>query len=120
MKSFTFLKTITLINLLIATGFSIAGILHPLSILPINISTDNAITIFALYAGARTIPLALIVILSFVHNKWPIIIYLALLAGTIQLLDGFIGIYQHDLSKSIGPFVITIIEFGAIYYSRGA
>jgi hypothetical protein len=42
---------------------------------------------------------------------------LAVLAGTIQLLDGFIGVYQHDPGKTIGPFAIGMLQFAAIYFA---
>jgi hypothetical protein len=115
MKALTFLRIVTIINLLVATGFSVAGMINPDLILPAGINTEKAITIFALYAGARTIPLLIVTIVSVINNRRGALVTLAFLAGTIQLLDGFIGIYQHDTSKSLGPFVIAIIQFVALY-----
>jgi hypothetical protein len=116
MKALPFLKIVTIVNLLVATGFSVAGLLSPGSILPTGISPEKAITIFALYAAARTIPLAAITIISIARKRGSVLITLALLAGIIQLLDGLVGIYQHDVSKSAGPFGIAIVEFVAIYF----
>lgn len=115
MKAITFLKAITVLNVLVATGFSVAGILNPFSILPANVTTDKAITIFALYAGARTIPVITLTIISVFSKRWNTFITLAVLVGLIQLLDGFIGIYQQDLSKTGGPFIIATMQFVAIY-----
>lgn len=115
MKALTFLKVITILNVLVATGFSITGILSPYLILPANVTTDKAITIFALYAGARTIPIVVLTIMSVFNKHRNTFITLAVLAGAIQFLDGCIGIYQHDLSKIAGPFIIATIQFVAIY-----
>ena len=115
MKALTFLKITTILNVLVATGFSVAGMLSPFLILPANVTADKAITIFALYAGARTIPMVILTIMSVFSKPWNAFITLAVLAGVIQFLDGFIGIYQHQLSKTAGPFVIAIIQFIAIY-----
>jgi hypothetical protein len=116
MKAFTFLKIVTFLNLAVATGFSIVGMINPFLILPANTAPDKAVTVFALYAGARTIPFAIGIVAIF-NKRWNAFVTLAFLAGVIQLLDGFIGIYQHDVSKSAGPFVIAAIEFIAIYFT---
>jgi hypothetical protein len=115
----TFLKIITVVNVAVATGFSIAGIIKPAFILPEGISPDKAITIFALYAAARTIPLAVITIFSIINKRFNSLITLAFLCGVIQLLDAFVGLYQHDMSKTAGPFIIALVEFMAIYFTVG-
>ena len=115
MKPITYLKTITVINLLVASGFSLVGIVNPALILPVGVPAEKSITIFALYAGARTIPLALVTISVLFFHRRNTLYSLAFLAGVIQFLDGFIGIYQHDLSKSLGPFFISVLEFVALY-----
>lgn len=115
MKALTFLKIITILNVLISTGFSVAGIFYPSSILPAHATPDKAITIIALYAGARTIPIAALAIISIFGKQRDAFITLAVLAGSIQFLDGFIGIYQHDVSKAAGPFFIATVQFVAIY-----
>jgi ethanolamine transporter EutH len=115
MKALTFLKITTVLNVLVTTGFSVAGMLSPFLILPANVTTHKAITIFALYAGARTIPMVVLTIMSVFSKHWNAFITLAVLAGVIQFLDGFIGIYQQDLSKTAGPFIIATIQFVAIY-----
>jgi hypothetical protein len=48
------------------------------------------------------------------RDKKPILI-LAVLAGIIQFSDGFIGLYQRDLSKVIGPFVLAALTFIGIF-----
>jgi hypothetical protein len=46
---------------------------------------------------------------------------LGTLAGFIRLLDGVVGLRQHDLWKSIGPLVIAALQFAAMYlFGRSA
>ena len=115
MKALPFLKITTVVNVLVATGFAVAGIVSPFLLLPANATTDKAITVFALYAGARAIPMATLTIMSVFRKHWNAFITLAVMAGLIQFLDGFIGIYQQDLSKTAGPFIIATVQFAAIY-----
>ena len=115
MKALTFLKIITVFNVLVSIGFSVAGMLSPFLVLPAKVTTDKAITVFALYAGARTIPIVALTILSVFRKHWNAFIILAALAGVMQFLDGFVGIYEQDLSKAAGPFIVATIQFVAIY-----
>jgi hypothetical protein len=115
MKALTFLKIFTGLDVLVATGFAVAGIISPHLLLAANVTTDKAITVFALYAGARGIPMALLTIISVFRKHWDAFITLAVVAGAIQFLDGFIGIYEQDLSKTAGPFIIATIQFAAIH-----
>ena len=115
MKAVTFLKIFTVINVLVSTGFAVAGIVSPYLLVPANVTTDKAITVFALYAGARAIPILIFTVISVFSKQWSAFITLALLAGGVQFLDGFIGIYEQALPKAVGPFVIAAIQFTAIY-----
>lgn len=115
MKALLFLKIFTVLNVLVSTGFAVAGIVSPFLLVSANVTTDKAITVFALYAGARAIPIVILTVLSVFNKHWNAFITLALLAGGIQFLDGFIGIYEHDLAKTAGPFVIATVQFAAIY-----
>ena len=117
MKALTFLKIITGLNVLVSTGFALAGVVSPSLLLPANVTTDKAITIFALYAGARAVPIATVTIMSIFNKHWSAFITLAVLAGMMQVLDAFIGIYEHDLSKTAGPISIATIQFAAIYWT---
>jgi len=115
MKALTFLKVFTVLNVLISTGFAIAGIVSPFLLLPANVTTDKAITIFALYAAARAVPIVILTVMSVFNQHWNAFLALAVLAGMMQLLDAFIGIYERDLSKTAGPIIIATIQFVAIY-----
>jgi hypothetical protein len=112
---------VTGMNVLVAAGFSIAGLVSPKSILPVSYVPTEASFIFAMYAAARTIPLAFITLIA-IYKHWdPAVLILGTLAGFIQLLDGGVGLLQHDLGKSIGPLVIAALQFCAMYLlSRSA
>ena len=112
---------VTAINVLVAGGFSIAGLVSPKSILPVSYVPTEASFIFAMYAAARTIPLAFITLIAIYKHWEPAVLILGTLAGFIQLLDGGVGLLQHDLGKSIGPLVIAALQFCAMYLlSRSA
>jgi hypothetical protein len=106
---------VTGMNVLVAVGFSIAGLVSPKSILPGGYVPTEASFIFAMYAAARTIPLAVITLIAIYKNWEPAVLILGTLAGFIQLLDGGVGLLQHDLGKSIGPLVIAALQFCAMY-----
>jgi hypothetical protein len=110
-----FASLVTAMNVLVAAGFSIAGLVSPESILPMSYVPTEASFIFAMYAAARTIPLAFITLIA-IYKKWEsTVLALGTLAGFIQLLDGGVGLLQHDLGKSIGPLFITALQFCAMY-----
>jgi hypothetical protein len=71
--------------------------------------------VFALYAAARTVPLAVMALIAIYRRSIPMLLVLGTLAGGIQLLDGIIGIYQHDWGKSVGPFAIAVLQFHALF-----
>ena len=106
---------VTAINVLVAGGFSIAGLVSPKSILPAGSAPTDASLIFAMYAAARTIPLAVIVLIAIYKRSESALLILGTLAGFIQLLDAGVGLLQHDLGKSIGPLVIAAFQFFAVY-----
>ena len=74
--------------------------------------------IFAMYAAARTLPLAMFVLIAIFKDWRQTLIVLGILAGTIQFLDFFVGLAQHDTGKSLGPLVLAILQFAAVYALR--
>jgi hypothetical protein len=58
-KAMRIASVITAVNVMVASGFSIAGLISPASILPAHYAPTEA-SIFAMYAAARTILLAVI------------------------------------------------------------
>ena len=106
---------ITAINVLVASGFSIAGLVRPEAILPAGAVATPASLIFAMYAAARTIPLALMTLAAIYQRSATAVLILGLLAGVIQAVDAAIGVFQHDWGKSIGPLVIAVLQFVAVF-----
>jgi hypothetical protein len=109
---------ITAANVLVASGFSIAGLISPASLLPVNWPPTEASFIFALYAAARTIPLTLIIFIAIYNRSTSALIVLGSLAGAVQFLDSGVGLYQHDLGKALGPLVICCLQFYAVFILR--
>lgn len=103
---------VTAINVIVACGFSIAGLVSPSAILPSGSSPTMASQIFAMYAAARTVPLALITLSALGRRSW--ILPLGTLAGIVQLLDAGVGLFQHDVGKTIGPLLLAILQLLAI------
>ena len=109
------LSWVTAINVLVACGFSVAGLVSPEVLLPSGAIPNDASRIFAMYAAARTIPLAVVALVAiYKRSSWGVFT-LGFLAGVIQFLDGGVGFYQHDLGKTIGPLVLAAVQFYAAY-----
>ena len=106
---------VTALNVLVASGFAIAGIVSPQSLLPPGAVPTQASLLFALYAAARGIPLALVTLAVIYRRSSSALIVLGLLAGIIQLADAAIGIFEHDPGKTFGPLIIAGLEFYAIF-----
>jgi hypothetical protein len=106
------LYIVTTINVLIGAGFSIAGIVRPQLVAAGE--PTAASRVFALYAAARAIPLALIAIAAMIGGPLIAVIWIGALAGVIQLVDGYIGRVQKDAGKTYGPLAIGVLQFVAI------
>jgi hypothetical protein len=91
-------------------------LIGPKSILPAGSAPTDASFIFAMYAAARTIPLAFIALIAIYKHSEPALLILGTLAGFIKLLDAEVGLLRHDPGKSIGPFVIAAFQFFAVYF----
>jgi hypothetical protein len=114
-KGMRLASVVTALNVLVGSGFSIVGIIRPQYLLPAGSVATNASLIMAMYAAASKTPLALFV-LAAIYNRAPTaLLYLGSLAGTVQLLDGGIGLYEHDPGKSAGPLFIAVIQFFVVY-----
>ena len=109
---------ITAINVMVASGFSIAALIRPQSVLPAGSVATEASLLFAMYASARTIPLALFALAAIYKRAAPALLILGALAGAMQLLDAGIGLFQHDLGKFAGPLFIAVLQFFTVYLLR--
>src|SRR5271168_5431895 len=85
-------SAVTAINVLVASGFSIVGIVSPQYLVPVESVPTEASLILAMYAAVRTIPLALFVLGAIYKQVAPALLILGALAGVMQLLDAGIGV----------------------------
>ena len=108
-------SVVTAINVLVASGFSIVGIIRPQYLVPVESVPTEASLLLAMYAAARTIPLALLVLAAIYKRAAPALLILGALAGAMQLLDAGIGLYEHDLGKCAGPLFIGVLQFFVVY-----
>ena len=114
-KAIRLASAVTAINVLVASGFSIVGIIRPQYLVPAGSVPTQASLILALYAAARTIPLALFALWAIYKQATPALLIMGALSGTMQLLDAGIGLYDHDLGKCVGPLFIAVLQFFVMY-----
>jgi hypothetical protein len=107
-------SALTALNVVVASVYSIAGLLKPELVLPAGATPTDASAMFAMYAAARTIPLALITLMAIYKGFASALVVLGLLAGTIQFVDAAVGLLQHDLAKTVGPLVLGILQMYAV------
>jgi hypothetical protein len=108
-------SVVTAINVLVASVFSIVGIVSPQYLVPVESVATDASLLLAIYAAARTIPLALFALGAIYKQAAPASLILGALAGVIQLLDAGIGLFEHDLGKFAGPLFISVLQFVVLY-----
>jgi hypothetical protein len=113
--AFRWASIVTAINVLVAAGFSIAGVVATARILPAGDAPTDASFVFALYAAARALPLAGFVLGAIYKRASSSLLVLGALAGTAQLLDAGIGVMQRDPGKSGGPLVIAMLQMLAVW-----
>jgi hypothetical protein len=114
-KAIRLASLVTAINVLVASGFSIVAIFRPQYLVPAESVPMQASLILAMYAAARTIPLALFALGAIYKQATHALLILAALAGTMQLLDAGIGLFEHDLGKSAGPLFIAALQLFVVY-----
>ena len=105
---------VTAINVLVATGFSVAAIINPQYLVPAAVPTEGSL-LLAMYAAAPRIPLALLVLGAVYKQAAPALLILGALAGAMQLLDAGIGLFEHDPGKCAGPLFIAVLQFFVVY-----
>ena len=114
-KAMRLASLVTSIDVLVASGFSIAAIIRPQWLLPAGSVLTQATLIMALYAAARTLPLALLVLAAIYRRSVSGLLILGTLAGTMQVLDAGIGLFDRDLGKCVGPLFIAGLQFFSVY-----
>jgi hypothetical protein len=95
--------------------FSIVAIIRPQYLVPAASVPTDASLIMAMYAAARTIPLALFALGAIYKHATHALLILGALAGAMQLLDAGIGLFEHDPGKCAGPFFIAVLQFFVVY-----
>jgi hypothetical protein len=114
-RAIKFASLVTAVNVLIASGFSIAAIFRPQYLVPAESVPTQASLLLAMYAAAPRIPLALFVLGAIYKRATSALLILGALAGAMQLLDGGIGLFAHDLGKCVGPLFIAVLQFFVVY-----
>jgi hypothetical protein len=114
-KAIRLASVVTAIDVVVASGFSIVGIFRPQYLLPAGSVPTHASLILAMYAAARTIPLALFALGAIYKQAAQALLILGAIAGTMQLLDAGIGLFEHDLGKCAGPLFIAVLQFFVVY-----
>src|SRR5271168_3148870 len=114
-KAMRLASLVTAINVLVASGFSIAAIIRPQYLVPAESVPTEASLLLATYAAARTIPLALFALAAIYKRATTALLILGSLAGAVQLLDAGIGLFERDLGKCAGPLFIAVLQFLAVY-----
>jgi len=107
-------SALTALNVVVASGFSVAGLIRPELVLPAGATPTDASAVFAMYAAARTIPLALITMVAIYKGSASALLVLGLLAGSIQFVDAGVGLLQHDLGKTVGPLFLAVLQGYAV------
>jgi len=113
-KAMRLASVVTAINVLVATGFSIAAIINPQYLIPAAAPTEGSL-LLAMYAAAPRIPLALLALWAVYKQAAPALLILGALAGGMQLLDAGIGLFEHDPGKSAWPLFIAVLQFFVVY-----
>ena len=108
-------SVVTAINVLVASGFSIAAVIRPQYLVASESVRTEGSVILAMYAAARTIPLALFALGAIYKQATTALLILGALAGTMQFLDAGIGLFEHDLAKCLGPFFIAVVQFFVVF-----
>lgn len=114
-KAMRFASVITAVNVLVASGFAIAAIIRPQYLLPPGTEPNQASLIMALYAAARTLPLAAFALGAIVKRSGTGLLVLGGLAGAMQVLDAGIGLFNQDMGKFGGPLFLGVLQFLAVY-----
>jgi hypothetical protein len=103
------LIVVTLLNVVVATGFSLAGVFFPGFIVRDGEGSQTA-KVFALYGVARSVPLLLVVLWAAFRADGMALIWLGLLAGIIQLADAAVGLQTGDKLKVWGPLGLGVAQ----------
>ncbi|KKB85270.1 hypothetical protein VW29_06875 [Devosia limi DSM 17137] len=108
-----FLVVVTAINVLVATGFSLAGIFLPGLIVRGGEGSHTA-RVFALYGLARSLPLLLVAAWAILTTSLPGLLWVGTLAGVSLLADAAVGTQTGDRLKVWGPLGLGALQIIAV------
>ena len=114
-KAMRLASVVTAINVLVASGFSVVGIIRPQYLVPVESVPTQASLLLAMYAAARTIPLALFALGAIYKQAPHALLILGALAGAMQFLDAGIGLFERDLGRCAGPLFVAVLQFFVVY-----
>ena len=75
---------------------------------------NEAARIASMYAAARSIPLAIVILALIGARATRPLTALAIVMALVQVLDVGVGLAQHDAAKTMGPAVLAILTFVAV------
>jgi hypothetical protein len=107
-------SVVTAINVLVASGFSIAAIINPQYLIPGAVRTEASL-LLAMYSAAPRIPLAVFVLGAIYKQATAALLILGVVAAATQLLDAGVGLFERDLEKCAGPLALAVLQFFAVY-----
>jgi len=102
-KRFWACALITLLNVGVSAGFSLAGLL----------GSGNGES-FARYAASRSVALLVTVVIAIGVRSRTAIAFLGIAMTSVQAFDGVIGALARDPSKTFGPFALAILNALAV------
>ena len=100
-------------NALTSTGFSIAGLASTA-----GLPRDDGARVYAMYAAARTLPLAVVAIALMVRRARSATLMVSALLGAVQLCDALVGLEQANVGKTLGPTVVGLLTLAAVVAAR--
>src|SRR3984893_9533726 len=105
-KAIRLASLVTAINVLVASGFSIAASIRPQYLVPAESVPTEASLLLALLRGGAHNSAGFVRIGAIYKQATPALLILGALAGAMQLLDTGIGLFEHDLGRCAGPLFI--------------
>ncbi|WP_163865111.1 hypothetical protein [Myxococcus eversor] len=97
-------------NVLTASGFAILGLVAP-AVIAADGNDSASARVFAMYAAARTLPLAAAVLWNVLARSTRGLGVLAVVAGLMQACDALVGISMNDAGKTFGPAILAVATF---------
>ena len=105
---------VTALNVLVASGFSIAAIIRPQYLVPAG-PFQRRRRCYWRCTRRRAHSSGFVRIGGNLQTGDVCVADPGSLAGAMQLLDAGIGLFEHDLGKCAGPLFIAVLQFFVVY-----